>query len=57
MNNPILFERMSLQGRFRHLIDTYGRDQALDIIRTAFEREIDRETHQTRLRDHHSDHA
>ncbi len=45
----LLFERMSLQGHFRRLIDTLGRDTALDIIRTAFEREIDRETPATQL--------
>ena len=44
MNNPMLFERLRLQGHFRNLIDTHGRDTALDIIATALKKEIDRET-------------
>jgi hypothetical protein len=45
----LLFERLRLQGHFRNLIDTHGRDAALDIIETALKKEIDRETPATRL--------
>lgn len=38
-----LFERLSLQGRIRGLIDRKGRETALQIIYQAIEREIDRE--------------
>jgi hypothetical protein len=38
-----LFERLSLQGRIRRLIDEKGREVALQIIHQAIEREIDRE--------------
>ena len=45
----LLFERLRLQGRIRDLIDRLGHDVALDIIHTALEREIPRETHSTRF--------
>ena len=53
----LLFERLRIQGRIRDLIDRLGHDVALDVIHTALEREIPRETHQTRLRDRDSDPA
>ena len=45
--NP-LFERLSLQGHLRRIIDQYG-DQGWQIIRAAVEREL---AHALRERDH-----
>ncbi len=35
-----LFERLSLQGHLRRIIDQYGETQGLAIIRQALEREL-----------------
>ena len=36
----ILFDRLSLQGHFKRVIETYGEDQGLDLIREALAREL-----------------
>ena len=54
----LLFERLSLQGKIRDLIDRLGRDQAFDIIQQAIAKELDREPNQnTRHRSHFDPHA
>ena len=35
-----LFDRLSLQGHFKRVIETYGEDQALDLISQALTREF-----------------
>lgn len=37
--NP-LFDRLSLQGHFKRVIETYGEDRALDLIGQALTREF-----------------
>jgi hypothetical protein len=39
--NP-MFERLKIQANIRRLIDTYGMDEALELYRTALERELRR---------------
>jgi hypothetical protein len=36
----ILFDRLSLQGHFKRVIETYGESQGLDLIREALAREL-----------------
>ena len=35
-----LFDRLSLQGRLRQLIERYGESQGLEIIQQALQREL-----------------
>lgn len=41
----LLYERLRLQAHLRTLMQNLGEDQALSIIRTALEREIQYEDH------------
>ena len=36
------FERLRIQANLRRLTETYGRDTALELYRTALERELNR---------------
>jgi hypothetical protein len=44
MTTP-LFTRLQLQSLLRKIILTHGQDQGLEIIRSAVEKELFRETH------------
>lgn len=43
------FERLKIQANIRRLIDTYGLDQALELYRTAIEREMRRQDSQLEI--------
>lgn len=43
------FERLKIQANIRRLIDTYGLDLALELYRTAIERELRRQDLQKQL--------
>ena len=44
-----LYERLSLQGHLRRILDQYGETQGLAIIRQALERELKYQNYQTDL--------
>ena len=46
MTTP-LFTRLQLQSLLRKIIQTHGQDHGLEIIRSAVEKELFRETHIT----------
>jgi hypothetical protein len=39
MSNP-MYERLKIQANIRRLVDEYGLDQALELYRTAIEKEM-----------------
>jgi hypothetical protein len=39
----LMFERLRIQANLRRLTETYGRDTALELYRTALQRELDRQ--------------
>jgi len=49
MTTP-LFTRLQLQSLLRKIIDTHGQDHGLEIIRSAVEKELFRETNNTDTR-------
>lgn len=48
-----LFERLSLQGHFKRVIEQYGQDTALDLIQSALEREFKYLDNPDRLKYHY----
>ena len=46
-----MFERLKIQANIRRLIDTYGMDEALELYRTALEREFGRAERQQLQKD------
>jgi hypothetical protein len=39
----LMFERLKIQANIRRLTETYGEDTALELYRTALERELNRQ--------------
>jgi hypothetical protein len=46
-----MFERLRIQANIRRLIDNYGMDTALELYRTALEREFSRAERREREKD------
>lgn len=48
----LLFERLKLQANLRRLTETYGQDTALELYRTALQRELNRIDREQLEKDH-----